>query len=59
MRFIEGRTLKEAIQRFHDADDRGHDPGKGPWGCGNCFGISSTPATRCISRTAGGCCTAT
>ena len=28
MRFIEGETLKEAIQRFHQAEDSGRDPGE-------------------------------
>jgi serine/threonine-protein kinase len=28
MRFIRGRTLKEAIDDFHDSQDRGQDPGE-------------------------------
>src|SRR5262249_32603199 len=28
MRFIEGESLKDAIQRFHDADLHGRDPGE-------------------------------
>ncbi len=60
MRFIQGVSLGAAIERFHAADaDEGPAPLTGRCACGSSCGVSSTPATRSPTRTAGACCTAT
>jgi serine/threonine protein kinase len=36
MRFIQGESLQEAIERFHAAEKQGLDPASGGWRSGNC-----------------------
>ena len=60
MRLIHGDSLKEAIERFHRADEpaiaiRASACSR----CGSCWAASSTSATRSRTPTAAGCCTAT
>ena len=38
MRFIQGESLKEAIERFHEADAPAATPASGRWRCGSCCG---------------------
>ena len=53
MRFIEGETLKQAIERFHGAKACRHsNPASGSLRSGGCCAASSTPAMRLLTRTA-------
>ena len=56
MRFIRGESLKEAIDRFHAAEQPpAATPASGRWRCGSCWAGSSTSATRSPTPTAGAC----
>ena len=59
MRFIKGDSLKDAIERFHQADVPAATPASGRWRCGNCWAGSWTSATPSPTPTAAACCTAT
>ena len=55
MRFIEGETLKQAIERFHGTQVRRTGNRRaGARRSGGCCAASSTPATRSLTRTAAG-----
>ena len=55
MRFVEGDSLKEAIEAFHNEHP---GPSRPRSGSASCWAASSTSARRSHSRTARGCCTA-
>ena len=60
MRFIEGETLDQAIERFHAPEGTPRDsPASGSSRSAGCCAASSTPATRSPTRTAAASCTAT
>ena len=60
MRFIKGNNLKDAIERFHEAERQpGATRARARWNCVSYWGDSSTCATPSRTRTAVACCTAT
>ena len=59
MRFIQGDSLKEAIDRFHADEALKATPAAGRWSCASCCGGSPTSATPSSTPTAAACCTAT
>ena len=59
MRFIEGKSLEDAIKQFHSPHSAGTDHGKRLLALGSCWGISSPCAMPWRLPTAEGSCTGT